>query len=242
MNGFSFNNISCATFGIKVKHKSRPVLPTVTDSYTELPGRHGSYLFPGNLTDRIIVIDCVLVQDTLENLRANIREIAAWLHTTERNPLSFDDEPGKYYMAKLDDAIDVEQTVTLGKFMLKFRCEPLCYGVEQYADFINNTAVLTNPGTFEVFPKFSVNFTAPATEWKVTLGSKYLRVVRGFQLGDIMEIDCLTGAVLVNTANALLNLDWQNSEFIALQPGVNALTLTPHGVCTTTMSFTPRWL
>ena len=242
MNGFNFDNISCATFGIKVKHKSRPVLPTVADSYTQLPGKHGSYLFSGNLDDRIIVIDCVLVQDTLENLRANIRSIAAWLYTTERKSLSFDDELGKYYMAKLDDAIDVEQTVTLGEFTLKFRCEPLCYGAGQYVNFVNNTAVLTNVGTFEAFPKFSVNFTAPASEWKVTLGNKYVRVVHGFQIGNILEIDCYTGAVLVNTANALINLDWQNSEFFTLQPGDNTLTITPHGVCTATLSFTPRWL
>ena len=106
MNGFNFNEINCATFGIKVKHKSRPVLPAVTESYTQLLVKHGSYLFSGNLTDRLIAIDCVLIQDTLENLRANIREIAVWLHTTERKPLSPDDEPGKYYMAKIDDSIE----------------------------------------------------------------------------------------------------------------------------------------
>ena len=242
MNGFSFDNANCAAFGIKVKHKSRPVLPAITDSYSQLPGRHGSYLFSGNLADRVIVIDCVLAQDTLENLRANIREIAAWLYTTEKKPLSFDDEPGKYYMAKIDDSIDVEQTVTLGEFTLKFRCEPLCYGIEQYVDFVNNTAMFTNQGTFEALPKFSVNFTAPAAEWKVTLGSKYLRVIYGFQAGDILEIDCSTGAISINTVNALSSLDWQNSEFFALQPGDNTLTITPHGVSTAALSFTPRWL
>ncbi|WP_083773403.1 phage distal tail protein [Desulfofarcimen acetoxidans] len=92
------------------------------------------------------------------------------------------------------------------------------------------------------FPKFSVNFIAPTAEWQVTLGSKYLRVVRAFQIGDTLEINCSTGAVLINTGNALSDLDWQNSEFIALQPGSNTLTMAPHGVCTATVSFIPRWL
>lgn len=239
---FIFNGISSDSFDIIVKDIKRPLLPNQNDSYLQIPGRHGSYLFPREMADRIIEIDCALSKTSLADLRNSIRDIAAWLYTEEQQPLSFSDESDKYYLAKLDGAIDVEQIIAIGQFTLCFRCEPLAYGAEVQADFVSDQATITNPGTFEALPIFNATFTAIASEWKVTLGTKYVRVVHSFQIGDTMEVNCATGAVLINGSRALDKLDWQNSEFFALPPGENTLTITPAGVCTATIRFRPRWL
>jgi len=240
--GFSFNGRHCSEFGLAVKSKNRQLLPTSNDIYVDIPGRHGSFHFPGELQDRIIELECAFVGTSRENLREKARQIAAWLYTKERAILSFDDEPGRYYMAKLDGAIDPEQLSVLATFSLSFRCEPLAYGAEVEADFASDQATINNPGSFEALPSFTVTFTSSANEWRVALGAKYVRVIHNFQAGDVLEISNATGLVLINGARALDKLDWQYSEFFTLLPGVNTLSISPTGVCTAQISFVPRWL
>lgn len=240
--GFSFNGRHCSEYGVGVKNKNRQLLPAANDRYVEIPGRHGSYHFSGELQDRAIELECAFINNSRQDLREKARQIAAWLYTSERAVLSFDDEPDKYYLAKLDDAIDPEQLFVLATFTLTFRCEPLAYGTEVQVDFVSDQAIVTNPGTFEALPVFNATFTATASEWKVTLGTKYVRVVRNFVAGDTLEVNCATGVILVNGARDLASLDWQNSEFFALSPGQSALAITPAAVCTATVKFNPRWL
>lgn len=242
MSGFVFNGVNSDTFGIIVLEKKRPVLPDANDSYLQIPGRHGSYLFAKELGDRIIEIECALPEKNLEELRSTIRDIAAWLYTTERKPLSFMDETDKYYMAKVDGAIELEQILSLGRFIVRFRCEPFAYGGEIQASFQNDSVTVNNHGSFEALPSFEATFTASATEWRVSLGAKYVRVIHNFQAGDVLEISNATGLVLINGARALDKLDWQYSEFFSLLPGVNTLNISPTGVCTAQISFVPRWL
>lgn len=225
-----------------MRSRNRQLLPEPNDKYMQVPGRQGSILFPGGLADRRIEIDCAFRGNKLPDLRIRAREIAAWLYTENREILSFDDESEKYYRGKLAQAIDFEHLAVMGQFSLIFVCEPLAYGAEVLASFINDTATVNNQGTFESYPVFTVTFTAAAAEWKVILGAKYVRVVHDFQIGDTLEVNCATGAVLINGARAMDKLDWQNSEFFTLPPGENTLTITPTSVCTATVKFNPRWL
>lgn len=240
--GFTFNGQHSSTFGVAIKSKNRQLLPAVNDRYIEIPGRHGGFHFPGELQDRIIELECAFIGTSRQDLREKARQIAAWLHTVERAVLSFDDEPDKYYLAKVDNAIDPSQMFVLATFNLNFRCEPFAYGPEVQADFVNDQATVINPGTFEALPVFEATFMVEASEWKVVLGIKYARVVHNFQTGDTLEIDCATGAVLINGGRALDKLDWQNSEFFALPPGQNTMAITPAGVCISSVAFKPRWL
>ena len=239
---FIFNGISSDSFGIKVKDTKRPMLPDQNDNYLQIPGRHGSYFFNRELSDRIIEIDCALTEDTIEGLRNKLRQIAAWLYVDEQKPLTFVDEPDKYYLAKLDGAIDVEQIIAIGQFTLRFRCDPFAYGEEINEFFEGDTVVVNNPGTFDALPVFEATFTATASEWKASLGTKYVRIVYDFHVGDKLTVNCDTGTVLINEGRALDKLDWQNSEFFALPPGPNTLTITPSGVCAASVTFIPRWL
>ena len=225
-----------------MRSKNRQLLPEPNDSYVQVPGRQGSILFPRELADRRIELDCVFVGSSLADIRAKARDIAAWLHTDDRASLSFDDEPGRYYMAKLASAVDFEHLALMGQFSLSFACEPLAYGSEVITNFTGDSATVNNAGTVATEPYFKTTFTSPASEWKITLGTDYCRVVHAFKIGDVLEIDFATGAVLLNGNRAMDKLDWQNSEFFPLPPGENTLTITPAGVCTATIRFRPRWL
>ena len=226
-----------------MRSKNRQLLPASNNSYVQVPGRQGSVLFPGGLADRRIEIDCAFRGNKLPDLRIRAREIAAWLYTENREILSFDDESEKYYRGKLAQAIDFEHLAVMGQFSLIFVCEPLAYGAEVLASFINDTATVNNQGTFESYPVFTVTFTGMAAEWKVTgPGDNYIRVVHAFQAGDTMEVNCKTGAILINGTRAMDKLDWQNSRFFALREGENSLAIAPTGKCSTTVSWVPRYL
>jgi predicted phage tail component-like protein len=226
-----------------MRSKNRQLLPEPNDSYVQVPGRQGSILFPRELADRRIEIDCAFVGSSLANIRTKARDIAAWLYTENREILSFDDESEKYYRGKLAQAIDFEHLAVMGQFSLIFVCEPLAYGAEVLASFINDTATVDNQGTFESQPVFTAAFTGAASEWKVTgPGDNYIRVVHAFQAGDALEVNAATGAILINGTRAMDKLDWQNSRFFPLRVGESTLIVTPAGVCSTRVSWVPRYL
>jgi len=226
-----------------MRSKNRQLLPEPNDQYMQIPGRQGTIHFPREFADRQIDIDCGFVERHLPDLRARAREIATWLHTQDRAILSFDDEPDRYCRGKLASAVDFDHQGKIGEFSLSFACEPLAYGAEQHADFVADFVVVNNQGTYESQPGFMVTFISAAAEWKLTgPNDNYIRVVHNFQEGDTLEVNCTTGAILINDVRAMDKLDWQNSQFFNLRVGENPLAVTPVGVCDTRASWIPRYL
>ncbi len=225
-----------------MRSKNRQLLPEPNDSYVQVPGRQGSIHFPRELADRRIDIDCAFVEPSLADIRAKARDIAAWLHTDDRVSLSFDDEPGKSYKGKLASAVDLDHIGRLGQFSLTFVCEPLAYGEQITVDFVSDTAIVANAGSYQTPAIIEATFADVASEFKVTLGTEYVRVVHDFEVNDILKIDTGTGAILINGTRAMNKLDWQNSRFFDLPVGESTLSITPTGRCTATVKHTPRWL
>ena len=226
-----------------MRSKNRQLLPETNDSYVQVPGRNGSILYPQGLHDRYIELDCAFVEKSLPDLRTRAREIASWLYTQDRVVLSFDDEPNIYYRGKLAGKVDLEHIGKMAQFSLIFRCEPFVYGGEENQIFVGDSAAVDNQGTTEILPRFTVTFTDTAAEWKVTnQDSDYVRVVNNFTIGDTMEVNCKTGAILINGTRAMDKLDWQNSRVFSLAVGQNALSITPTGKCSTTVYWTPSYL
>lgn len=226
-----------------MRSKKRPILPESNDSYIQIPGRRGSILYPQGPHDRYIELDCAYVGEDLPDIRAKAREIAAWLHTTDRAILSFDDEPDKYYRGKLAGEVDLDHIGKMAQFALVFRCEPFVYGGEENQIFVGDSAVVDNQGSLETFPRFMVTFINAVGEWKVTnQNNEYIRVVNDFTIGDTLEVNCKTGAILINGTRAMDKLDWQNSRFFALREGENTLSITPTIRCNTTVYWTPSYL
>lgn len=239
--GVTFNGVHSSTFGLGAKVK-RPLLPGNSDNYISPPGRAGSILYPGKPKDRFIPVDFGFMPGSKALFRAKVWEIAAWLYTDEREVLTIDDEPGKYYIGKIEDQIDLEQAFVLGKFSVVFRCEPFAYGEQATSTFVGDAATVTNAGTRPTPAIIEATFTGAASEFKVLLGTEYVRVVDSFVLNDTLKIDTGTGAVLINGSRAMDKLDWQNSIFFELATGNNTLSITPSGICAATVKYTPRWL
>ena len=225
-----------------MRSKNRQLLPQSNDRYVQVPGRQGSILFPRELADRRIELDCAFVGSSMADIRTKARDIAAWLNVTDRANLSFDDETGKTYRGKLASAVDFDHIGKMGRFSLSFVCEPLAYGSEVTTNFTGDSATVANSGNYPTPAIIEATFTDAASEFKVTLGTKYVRVAHIFAATDTLKIDTGTGAVLINGNRAMDKLDWQNSIFFDLAVGANTLNITPSGICTATVKYTPRWL
>lgn len=122
--GCTINGIHSSTLDLYLKSKSRPILPAIPDTYTQVAGRAGSYLTQQQAADRIIQVQFTSNNADLPSMRVSNRKIAAWLHTKERVRIIFDDEPDKFYYGKVDGVVDFEQFAASGVLMVTFRCQP----------------------------------------------------------------------------------------------------------------------
>lgn len=226
-----------------MESKTLPILTKSKDVYIDIPGRDGSYLFNGALSDAVIPIACGIKTANAIALMAAKRQIAAWVFSKQKVQLIFDDEPDKFYLVKYDGEIGLEKLTAqgMGKFTLVFRSEPFAYDDQVIANFVADSATITNAGMAEAEPYFQTTFTAVAAEWKITLGTDYCRVVHPFQIGDVLVLDFATGAVLLNGVRAMNLLDWQNSRFFSLPVGASTLAVTPTGKSATLVKYTPKW-
>jgi predicted phage tail component-like protein len=76
--------------------------------------------------NRIITVRLTYQFTNLPDLTAKRREVAQWL--SGRGHLIFDDEPSKYYDAKVFSAIAVVQTFKTLTLDVAFECKPFAYG------------------------------------------------------------------------------------------------------------------
>ena len=126
---------SYSDFQIVAKSIDRPILPALRRRELTIPGKHGTYSFGSEAYDnRIISVAIQYVGATFNDLRLRARDIAAWLSQTSYKELIFSDEPDKYYLAKIYDAVGLENFFRLGKATIQFECQPFALYVVTSAE------------------------------------------------------------------------------------------------------------
>ena len=111
----TFKGIHASTYKLADKIKSWRMVPASSDTYVDIPGRHGSYHFPGKRKDLLIVLELGYAGASREDMYEIGWGIKAWLYSEARDVLSFDFLPGKYFVGKPDGEIDMEPFFVLGK-------------------------------------------------------------------------------------------------------------------------------
>lgn len=133
--GFAFNGQhSSSDFGIVVKSINRSMLPGMIKKEISIPGRHGTYDFSDNVYEnRVISIGISYKASSYNDLREKVRDLAVWLSQQTYKELIFDDEPDKYYLAKVYPSVSFENMMKLGKTMIEFTCQPHALSIETTA-------------------------------------------------------------------------------------------------------------
>lgn len=128
---YKYKNIHSTDFKLVSKSLNRPILPIMRINTIEIPGVHGSYDFGNNTYgNRQISMLITYVGKDYNELRLRAREIAAWLTSKRYEPLIFDDEPDKFYLARIYNQVDFENLWRLGRTTVTFDCQPFAYSVE----------------------------------------------------------------------------------------------------------------
>ncbi|WP_236631747.1 distal tail protein Dit [Anoxybacillus sp. UARK-01] len=237
MTYFLFGGMASRDFSLRLSNISRPLLPEIHDHYEQIPGRHGSYLFPQPFGDRVVSVSCCLKTRTIAERIEIARRISAWLSTNEKDMLSFSDEPDVFYLAKVNKAPDFEEFLTFGRFTVEFLCEPFKYSVfsKQVVFEMDSNSVqyISNGGTAETYPSLVIEAAhGEIQNPKITINDKYLLYngaltpnsaieinTESFLATKSMERDIVTTGAYDTAENNILSM--VDGEFGALFPGGN---------------------
>ncbi|QQE80936.1 distal tail protein Dit [Alicyclobacillus sp. SO9] len=247
--GFTYNGVASSNYNVTATDTITGILPPLKGRTISVPNRPGAWYIRTDLGPRWIKVKVAITETSNTSLRTQIRQIAQWLSTVNGpQTLVFDNEPGLTYYAVLDagmstgagtQSTDIKQLVTLGQGELTFMCvDPFAYGTQESLAFASDSASPNVTGTYETWPTIDVTFTGGATDFKVSLGRLYVLVNHIFVAGDTLTVDCSKQEIQINGVSAMADLGL-SSNFFALQPGAQTLSITPTGVTTASVSWTP---
>ena len=121
----------------------------------ELPGASGVHDSDSDeYTLRSITMKIQYIGTSYEELRTRARQIASWLHTKTWVKLIINDEPDKYYLAKVTNEIDLDSLWESGTADVIFDCQPFAYSINETIVEFNaegdTNKIFDNPGTREI--------------------------------------------------------------------------------------------
>lgn len=158
----TFNNIELTDY-FNVLEVERDLLPSRENYSVESPFIHGKSFDGYKYNHREIKVQGMLVAENTVELQRVKRELAGLLAVTEPAPLSFSDEPDKYYLALLDGTTDVSQQGGVGAVELSFVCyDPFAYSLEETVieNEGNSVIPIEYKGTSRVFPVIEAEMTS----------------------------------------------------------------------------------
>lgn len=128
MRSFSYKGISCRDFGIVSRSVNRSMLPALRGRTTEVYGKHGLIDYGNNNYGiRQISVHIGFSGSDFLAFRKKSREISAWLRSSQWERLVFDDEPDKYYLARIYGAVPLDDLFRAGETDITFECQPFAY-------------------------------------------------------------------------------------------------------------------
>ena len=235
--GLKFNGIEKTYLTVLHGSNNQPWAP-VSRVYHAVPGRAGSYMQRKRITgNRELAIPVSIKGRDKYELEQIKEDMARWLIHDEAKPLILPREPDRTYYAAVDGSFDPEEMVEMGQGTIPFVCsDPFKYGQEVTA----NTGKVTNIGSVEVNPVFSIRFTGTVKNFTLTnQQGKAIKIIWNFVQNDLLVIDAAARKITINGLLKMTALDL-SSNWFNLLPGENTITAT--GPANTTITFRPRWL
>lgn len=238
--GFSYNDITSASMGIKARLTSWQVCGKLRNFTTTVPGKYGVADFGADFDYREITAHCsIYPKHSFAALVAALDDIAVWLDPVQGlRQLIFDDVPDRYFMARLNDAVDCERLVRAsGSFELKFFCpDPFAYAITDETFSITEAGTHTVArviGNVESLPLYRIEgeMTPGASNYiSITTNGSELKIVNAtLSAGEalIVDTDKMTAYVVDSNGDTLRNgLPYlQELNFPTLHVGDNTVTV-----------------
>lgn len=128
MVGFEYKGVHGSEYGIYCKTEKRSLLPALRRREFEIYGKSGIIDIGNNdYAPKIMTVKLTYIGANLVDLRSKARLLASWLNSSTWGKLIFDDEPDKYYLARVKDGIDLSNILMAGEMTVEFECQPFAY-------------------------------------------------------------------------------------------------------------------
>lgn len=131
--GFSYNDITSKSMGLRARLTSWQVCGRLRNFTTTVPGKYGVTDFGADFDYREIVVSCsIFPRHSFSDLVSTLDDIAVWLDPVGGlKQLIFDEVPDRYFMARLNTAVECERLLrSSGSFELTFFCpDPFGYAI-----------------------------------------------------------------------------------------------------------------
>lgn len=196
--GFSYKDVTSKEMGVKARLTSWQVSGWLRNFTTTVPGKYGVADFGADMDYREISVSCnIFPKHSFTALVETLDGIAAWLDPTQGlHQLIFDDVPDRYFMARLNDAVDCERLIrSAGRFDLKFFCpDPFGYAIadESYTITAAGTHTVTRKtGNTESLPVFRIEGVITGSESiTITTNGAAMRISNAaLSAGEVLVVD-----------------------------------------------------
>jgi predicted phage tail component-like protein len=252
IGSFSFKGVDSESFGLICRSVKRPLLPGAKFARVEFPGTSGAYDYDHlEYQLRQVTMNGVYLGTSFNEMRSRARNIAAWLSSSTWGRLIINDEPDKYYLAKVTGEIDLQSVLEAGAFEVTFDCQPFAYSVdEQVATFSGSMDDLgdyenfTNPGTRVI------NYRSPDGCKSIISATVQTDKPASFLLngksltytgtGGALVIDNVNMEATINGQNAFGNLSGNIDTFLEIVPGLNVMSSVD--ATNVTITYIPIWI
>lgn len=160
MGYFVFDGVDSRSLGLVTGNRKTTLLPAIRENTIEVPGRPGVYDFGFEFGAREITVPFSFVAGSREQLSSTLRTLAAWLGQNQPKVLAFDDEPDKFYYARLAGPVDIERFAEYGEGEITFFCaDPFAYSTAEKTYTFSNSVTVENNGSADVFPTLDISVT-----------------------------------------------------------------------------------
>lgn len=254
IGSFSFNSVESSAYSLVCKSVKRPLLPAAKVNRIEIPGASGAYDFDDDSYElRSVTMQIAYIGTSYEELRTRARQIAAWLANNTWNRLIINDEPDKYYLAKVTSEIDLQSLWESGTADITFDCQPFAYSLDELTFIFEVTGTkacsFTNPGTRKIDfrspqgSKFIISVMGSWASLNFALNGQSLTYSQSGNSNAVVQIDNIDMSVIQNGGNSFDKLDGDIDTFLSIIPGDNVLTVGGSGLnISMSIIFIPMWI
>lgn len=199
-------------------------IPTIENEKTIIPQRPGVLSSQKMHRERMIYLSFELLGHGAKRNAEIAESIAIWAETTGDERFVLDEMPDRFFLARLDEASEVDYAEEYPTFDLSFVCSnPYAYSIDGYSEKVGET--IAYYGTVAAWPciRFTPDFDTPAPTWSdgtriIAFDSDYTALA-----GHEIVIDC-ANRYATDNGNSIMQHLSITSDWLKLERFSNRIT------------------
>jgi predicted phage tail component-like protein len=235
IGNYEYDGTESTAYNLVCRSIERPLLPSARPKTVQIVGKSGIIDYSDGDDDydtRPLTMHIAYVGDDYAELRRRAREIAAWLSPGKWAKLIVNDEPDKYYLAKITSKINLDTFRVSGEADIAFECQPFAYMVVSTGDDMtwdeadfpwetdipwvmneaytftateNTSFIFENPGTQEIN-----NSSPEGTVFDVVITGSWTELSIALSGKSLTYPEAGTGVIKIDNINMEILLDDEN--------------------------------